>query len=140
MLHRIFGDRLYIEIQRHNTSDENQIEEGLIALAYEKNIPLVATNDCYFPSRDFHLAHDALLCIADGRYISEEDRRKVTPEHYLKSAEEMIELFADLPEAILNTTAIAQRCSYYLKVVKPILPPFVTESGLPEPEEFCDSG
>ncbi len=136
MLHRIFGDRFYIEIQRHNTSEENQIEEGLIALAYEKNVPLVATNDCFFPARDFYLAHDALLCIADGRYISEEDRRKVTPEHYLKSAAEMIELFADLPEAILNTTVIAQRCSYYLKVVKPILPPFVTESGFPEPEEL----
>lgn len=132
----IFGDRLYIEIQRHNTSEENQIESSLIDMAYAHNVPLVATNDCYFPSRDFYQAHDALLCIAEGRYISEDDRRKVTSEHYLKSADEMIELFADLPEAIQNTLIIAQRCAYFLKPVKPILPPFVTESGLPESEEL----
>jgi DNA polymerase-3 subunit alpha len=132
----IYGDRFYIELQRHDTADENQIEDAMIDIAYAENIPLVATNDCYYPSRDFYQAHDALLCIAEGRYVSEEDRRKVTPEHYLKSPEEMIELFADIPEAIQNTVTIAKRCHYFLTVVKPILPPFVTESGLPEPEEL----
>lgn len=135
-LHHIFEDRLYVEIQRHETPEEDQIEAGLIDLAYKHNIPLVATNDCYFPTRDFYLAHDALLCIAEGRYVSEEDRRKVTPHHYLKKPYEMAELFSDLPEAILNTRVIAQRCHYFLTVVKPILPPFVTESGLPEPAEL----
>lgn len=135
-LHILFDDRLYVEIQRHDTPEEDQIEAGLIDLACKYNIPLVATNDCYFPTRDFYLAHDALLCIAEGRYVSEEDRRKVTPHHYLKKPYEMAELFSDLPEAILNTRVIAQRCHYFLTVVKPILPPFVTESGLPEPEEL----
>jgi len=132
----IYGDRFYIELQRHDTLDENQIEDAMIDIAYAENIPLVATNDCYYPSADFYRAHDALLCIAEGRYISEDDRRKVTPEHYLKSPEEMVELFADIPEAIQNTMTIAKRCHYFLSVVKPILPPFVTESGLPEPEEL----
>lgn len=132
----IYGDRFYIELQRHDTADENQIESAMIDIAYAENIPLVATNDCYYPSADFYHAHDALLCIAEGRYISEEDRRKVTPEHYLKSPAEMLELFADIPEAIQNTIHIAKRCHYFLTVVKPILPPFVTESGLPEPEEL----
>lgn len=135
-LKEIFGDRFYIELQRHQQTEEDQIEESSINLAYAENIPLVATNDCYFPSPDFYQAHDALMCIAEGRYVSEEDRRKVTPHHFLKSPEQMIELFADIPEAIQNTVVIARRCHYFLSVVKPILPPFVTDSGLPEPEEL----
>lgn len=135
-LKSIYGDRFYIELQRHDTAEENQIEEAMIDLAYAENIPLVATNECYYPSADFYRAHDALLCIAAGRYISEDDRRKVTPHHYLKSPEEMVELFADIPEAIQNTVAIAKRCHFFLSVVKPLLPPFVSENGLPEPEEL----
>jgi DNA polymerase-3 subunit alpha len=135
-LKSIFGDRFYIELQRHHTAEENQIEDAAIDIAYAENIPLVATNDCYFPSADFYQAHDALMCIAEGRYVSEEDRRKVTPHHFLKSPEDMMELFADIPEAIANTIVIAKRCHFYLQVVKPILPPFVTEGGLPEPEEL----
>jgi DNA polymerase-3 subunit alpha len=135
-LKSIFGDRFYIELQRHDTAEENQIEEAMIDLAYAENIPLVATNECYYPSADFYRAHDALLCIAAGRYISEDDRRKVTPHHYLKSPEEMVELFADIPEAIQNTVVIAKRCHFFLSVVKPLLPPFVSENGLPEPEEL----
>ncbi|HRK97266.1 MAG TPA: DNA polymerase III subunit alpha [Alphaproteobacteria bacterium] len=136
LLSSIFEDRLYIEIQRHDDPSENFIEEALIELAYRQNIPLVATNDCYFPTADFYAAHDALLCIADGRYISEDDRRKVTRHHYLKSASEMVDLFSDLPEATQNTIVIAKRCSYFLSVVKPILPPFQTESGRNEVEEM----
>ncbi len=133
----IFKDTFYIELQRHGLPDENSAEEGLIELAYAHDVPLVATNDCYFRERGAHEAHDALLCIAEGRYISEEDRRKVTPEHYFKSAKEMVELFADIPEAVQNTVVIAQRCSYLLKFIDPILPPFETESKLPEPEELA---
>lgn len=136
LLKSFFPDRLYLEVQRHGDARENQIENDLIDLAYAYDIPLVATNECYFPDRDFYDAHDALLCIAEGRYISEDDRRRVTPEHYLKTPEEMIELFSDLPEAIQNTVVIAQRCHYFLRVVKPILPPFRTETGRNEFEEL----
>jgi len=135
-LKEIFGDRFYIEIQRHNTYEEDSIEEALIDLAYAHHVPLVATNDCYFKDRKSHEAHDALLCIAEGRYISEENRRKVTKEHYFKSPSEMIELFKDLPEAVQNTLVIAQRCSYLLKPINPILPPFETETKRPEPQEL----
>ena len=136
-LKSIFGDRFYIELQRHDWNDEESVEDQMIDWAYKHNVPLVATNDCYFMEKSAHEAHDALLCIADGRYVSEDDRRKVTPEHYFKSPHEMIELFKDIPEAIQNTVVIAQRCSFMLKVVPPILPPFETESKRPEPEELA---
>lgn len=132
----LFPGRLYIELQRHGLREEEQIEEQLIALAYDHNLPLVATNECYYPDADFFEAHDALLCIAEGRYISEPDRVRVTPHHYLKSPQEMIALFADIPEAVHNSVQIARRCSYFLGDVAPILPPFQTESGLAEPEQI----
>lgn len=135
-LHTAFGDRLYIELQRHGWPQETQVEGALLDLAYTRNIPLVATNDAYFAAREMFEAHDALLCIAEGRYISEQNRRKVTAQHYFKSAEEMAELFADLPEAIDNTVQIARRCHFLLKGVKPILPPFATEGGRSEVEEL----
>ena len=135
-LKKAFGNRLYMEIQRHGWREEAQIEDALLDLAYKHDIPLVATNDCYFINRKMHAAHDALLCIAEGRYVSEDDRRKVTAEHYLKSSEEMIRLFDDLPEAIANTVQIARRCSFLLKTVDPILPPFDTGEGRSEVEEL----
>ena len=135
-LKKIFGDRLYVELQRHGWPEEERIEDALIELAYKHGVPLVATNDCYFPKRDMHEAHDALLCIAEGRYVTEADRRKVTPEHYFKTPQEMRLLFADLPEALDNTLVIARRCHYLLKPVNPILPPFVTEGDRSEIEEL----
>jgi DNA polymerase-3 subunit alpha len=136
-LKSIFKDRLYIELQRHGWTEEDQAEAGLIDLAYKHKIPLVATNDCYFADPDVYEAHDALLCIAEGRYVTEETRRKVTPEHYFKSTDEMISLFEDLPEAILNTVVIAQRCSFLLQPINPILPAFETEGGRTEFEELA---
>ncbi|HEY8190581.1 MAG TPA: DNA polymerase III subunit alpha, partial [Micavibrio sp.] len=135
-LKKLFGDRLYIELQRHGDREEQMVEEGLIDLAYKHHIPLVATNDCYFSERAMHEAHDALLCIAEGRYITEAGRRRVTPEHYFKSAEEMAALFEDLPEAIENTVNIAKRCHYLLKSINPILPPYKSENGSPEVDEL----
>ena len=136
-LNTIFKDAFYIELQRHGLPDEDKAEDELIDLSYAHDVPLVATNDCYFRDIGAYEAHDALLCISEGRYISEEDRRKVTPQHYFKSASEMIDLFKDLPEAIQNTVVIAQRCSYLLKTIDPILPPFETESKRPEVEELA---
>ena len=135
-LKECFGDRFYCEIQRHGWQDEESVEESLINLAFEHDVPLVASNDCYFLERKSYEAHDALLCISDGRYVNEDDRRKVTPEHYFKSADEMEKLFADLPEAITNTVLIAQRCSYLLTPIDPILPAFETEGTRSEFEEL----
>ncbi|TNE30834.1 MAG: DNA polymerase III subunit alpha [Alphaproteobacteria bacterium] len=134
MLKSAFQDRLYIELMRHGTADETTTEEGFLDLAYKYDIPLVASNDCYFPARRMHLSHDALLCIAQGAYVSQESRRRVTEEHYFKSQAEMVELFSDLPEAVENTVRIAQRCSFLLKPIDPILPRFTDGEGESEEE------
>jgi DNA polymerase-3 subunit alpha len=124
VLHGVFGDRLYIELQRHGSDRERQVETGLLDLAYGKSIPIVATNCAYFAKEDQYAAHDALLAIAEGRVIADPDRRKVTPQHYFKTRSEMAELFADLPEALLNTVEIAMRCATRPRTRKPILPNF----------------
>ncbi len=132
----IFPNRLYVELQRHGLPEERAAEEGLIDRAYAMNLPLVATNDVHFGSAAMYEAHDALLCIADGTYVSQQDRRKLTREHRFKSAEEMAVQFADLPEAIENTVQIAKRCAFRPKKRNPILPQFVPESGLSPAEEL----
>lgn len=121
-LRKLFPDRLYIELMRHGMEAESATEEGFIELAYKHDIPLVATNDVYFPTKDMYEAHDALICIAEGRYISEPDRPRFTPEHYFKSGEEMEALFSDLPEAIQNTSVIARRCAFAPESHAPMLP------------------
>lgn len=128
-LQQIFPGRLYVEIQRHGWAIEAKTEPGLLDLAYALDIPLVATNDCYFPDEDMYEAHDALLCIAEGSYVGEQNRRRVTPEHRFKSAKEMRALFADLPEAIDNTLVIARRCAVKANERQPILPNFGDGTG-----------
>ncbi|HEX2655392.1 MAG TPA: DNA polymerase III subunit alpha [Xanthobacteraceae bacterium] len=123
-LTNLFGDRLYIELQRHGTEAERISEPVLLDLAYAKGIPLVATNEPFFATRDDHEAHDALICIAEGRLIAEGDRRQLTSEHYFKSRAEMAVLFADLPEALASTVEIAERSAYRPVMRKPILPRF----------------
>ena len=126
-LQELFSGRVYMEISRHGMAEENAVEARMIALAYAKNIPLVATNDAYFMKADMFEAHDAFLCIADGSYVSEATRRRLTPEHRLKSAAEMAALFSDLPEALQSTISIAKRCSYFARSHAPILPSFAQE-------------
>lgn len=134
-LHTLFPGHFYVELQRHHLAEEERVEPFLVKWAQDNDVPLVATNDCMFPTRAFHEAHEALLCIAQGSTIGDENRRRVTPHHYLKSPEEMAELFQDLPEAIQNTLVIAQRCSFYMKPVDPILPPF---TSMEERQNGCD--
>ncbi len=104
-------------------------EPGLIELAYRHGLPLVATNDVYFPDRDFYEAHDALLCIAQGTVVADADRKRLTRSHYFRPAAEMREVFADLPEACDNTLVIAQRCAFIPQPRKPILPAFPSAEG-----------
>ncbi len=136
-LSKIFGDRLYVELQRLGAPNEAHVETQIVALAHAHRLPVVATNECYFASRDDHEAHDALLCISDGRYVVEDDRRRASPEQYLKSEAEMAALFADIPEALENTVEIAVRCAYRPLGRKPILPRFVAgDDSLSEIENF----
>ncbi|MGH6908199.1 MAG: DNA polymerase III subunit alpha, partial [Aestuariivirga sp.] len=123
-LRRIFGDRLYIELQRHGTEAERAAEAGLVELAYELEVPLVATNEAYFATPEDYAAHDALICIAEGEVIAAEDRRRLTPEHYFKPQAAMAALFADIPEAVASTVEIARRCAFRVKSRQPILPRF----------------
>jgi DNA polymerase-3 subunit alpha len=123
-LAKMFGDRLYVELQRHGMDRERRIEGGLIDLAYAKGLPLVATNEPYFAGNDDYEAHDALLCIAGGRLIAETERDQLTPDHRFKTRAEMAVLFADVPEALASTVEIAERCAFRPMTRKPILPRF----------------
>ncbi|MEI8296099.1 MAG: PHP domain-containing protein, partial [Alphaproteobacteria bacterium] len=136
-LKTIFPGNLYIELERHGLALEDQLEPQFLALADEYELPLVATNNAYFATPDLYEAHDALLCVAAGTTVSQPERRQVTPEHYFKSTEAMLELFADIPEATANTLTIAQRCSFMPREVKPLLPPFASASGRSEKDELC---
>ena len=132
-LKEMFGDRLYVEIERLAGYDR-RLEAATVDLAYRHELPLVATNEAFFPARDSFEAHDALIAIAEGSVVASDDRRRLTPDNYLKSQSEMSALFADLPEAIDNTVEIAMRCSYYPQKRKPILPRF-TKVGTADPVE-----
>ena len=117
-----FADRIAVELQRHGLASEQALEPGLISLADASGLPLVATNECFFSRPDMYEAHDALLCIAQGRTLAETERRRASPEHWFKDATAMRAVFADLPEACDNTLAIARRCSSMAEGCRPLLP------------------
>lgn len=138
----VFGDRFYIELQRHDGGPHGGIkggaaEIGLVEFAYENDVGLVATNDAYFPSPDLFRAHEALLCISDSTFMGVDDRRKVTKDHWFKPSKAMRELFADLPEACDNTLEFARRCAFMVSKRDPILPRFDTGDGRDEAEELA---
>ncbi|NIY80570.1 DNA polymerase III subunit alpha [Celeribacter sp. HF31] len=133
-LKAIYPNRLYVELQRHpgedggSTGAERLTERPFVEWAYDLGLPLVATNDVYFPKSDMYEAHDALICIAEGAYVDQvEPRRRLTPQHYFKSPAEMATLFADLPEALENTVEIAKRCAFKAYKRDPILPKFADD-------------
>jgi DNA polymerase-3 subunit alpha len=128
-LQRLFGDRLYIEIQRHGMAAERIAEPALIELAYAHGIALVATNEPFFATREDYEAHDALMCIAEGKLIADGERRQLTAEHRFKTRAEMEALFADLPEALAATVEVAERCAFRPRTLAPILPRFSTQAG-----------
>ena len=132
-----FPDRFYVELQRHQLATEQTVEPQIVAWAYANDVPLAATNDACFAKSDMHRAHEALLCIADGAFLGQEDRRRLTAEHWFKSAAAMRELFADLPEACDNTLDIARRCAFLVDKRDPILPRFDSGAGRSEPEELA---
>ncbi|MBF0678166.1 MAG: DNA polymerase III subunit alpha [Devosia sp.] len=130
----LFGDCFYIEIQRHGRSQELSVEPRLIDYAYNKGIPLVATNEPYFKSAKEYEAHDALLAIAGGSVLAQTERRKLNDQYYFKTRAEMVELFADLPEALDMTVEIARRVAYRPRTRGPILPKFAADPNASEDE------
>ncbi|HZW14674.1 MAG TPA: PHP domain-containing protein, partial [Brevundimonas sp.] len=131
-----FDDRFYVELQRHGLAAEQQAERGLVEWAYANDAPLVATNDVHYARAAQAKSHDALLCIADGAFTGQEDRRRITGEHWFKTAAAMRDLFADLPEACDATLDIARRCAFMAPTRAPILPRFDTGAGRSEPDEL----
>jgi DNA polymerase-3 subunit alpha len=121
-LQALFPDRLYVEVIRRNDPVEESSEAALIELAFERNLPLVATNPAAYSDPSFHAAHDAMLCIAQSTYVESSDRQTSSPEAWLKDSAAMAELFIDLPEALANTAVIAQRCAVGAPKRRPILP------------------
>ncbi|MBX9574373.1 MAG: DNA polymerase III subunit alpha [Caulobacteraceae bacterium] len=133
---RVFDDRFYVELQRHGRPEEAQAEAGLVAWAYANDVPLVATNDVHYAKATQARSHDALLCIADGAFVGQDDRRRITDQHWFKPPGAMRQLFADLPEACDSTLEIARRCAFLVKTRAPILPRFDTGDGRTEPDEL----
>ncbi|MGI0524300.1 DNA polymerase III subunit alpha [Rhizobium giardinii] len=134
----VFGNRLYVELQRHGKYDRRH-EGRVIDLAYKLELPLVATNEPFFPSPAEFEAHDALMAVAHNAMVSDDSRFRLTPDHYLKSRKDMAALFADLPEALENTIEIARRCSFVLKTRGPILPRFTGASDDPAEAERAEA-
>ena len=140
----VFGDDFYLELMRHGINDQLFIDEQVIKLSKELDIKIIATNDTHYTFKDRAKAQEALMCINMGVKLSDNDRLKHSVfEFYVKTSEQMSELFADLPEAISNTQEIAQKCDLELKLGDPTPPNFKFareyakdyDLALPEPEK-----
>ena len=135
-INQFFEKRFYVEISRHGAKNEDLLEPKFIDLAQKNNLPLIATNDVYFLTKEMHEAQDILSCIYEGHTQAEENRHKNSPEQYFKNYQEFLELFADLPEAIENTINIAKRSHTMAFERPPTLPKFSNEVDFDEAKEL----
>lgn len=121
----IFGDDFFLEIQDHGLAEQKKVMQDMIRLSRETGIPLIATNDVHYVREADHAVQDILLCIGTGKTVEDEERLRFhSTQLYLKSAEEMARMFAHVPEAIVNTAAVAERCQLELEFGRSILPQF----------------
>jgi len=126
-----FPDRFYIEIARTGHPRQEDYNHAAVALASRLGLPVVATNHVVFIKPEEYEAHEVRVCIQDGRILTDSRRpRRYTPQQYLRSPEEMTELFADIPEAIANTVAIAQRCNFKIEFGRYYLPDYPVPAGM----------
>ena len=121
-LKNIFNDDFYLEIQRHNDNGEKLLEKFLLDVSYKLSLPIIATHEVFYLEKDMYEAHDAYLCVGEKTYVNVKDRRKYTDAHYLKTTEEMYELFQDLPDALENNANFPFKVSYRPKNSLPVLP------------------
>ncbi|MCM8710145.1 DNA polymerase III subunit alpha [Clostridium sp. SYSU_GA19001] len=132
----IFKDGFYLELQNHGMEEQLKVNEELISLSKELEIPLICTNDVHYIKREDSKAHDILLCVQTGKTIDEENRmRYPSSEFYLKSPEEMYELFSYIPEALKNTVKIAEQCNFDYEFHVSKLPKFPLPEGV-EPFDY----
>ena len=141
----IFGEGNYfLELQDHGIPLQRQVNQGIMRLSKELNIPLVATNDCHYINADDWEAHDILLCIQTGKKVSDENRMRYEGgQYYVKSEEEMRQLFPYAPEAIENTHKIAERCNVEIEFGVTKLPRFDVPDGYDSwgyLNHLCDEG
>ena len=122
ILKRKFKENFYLEIQRHGDQNEKQFENFNLSISQKYQIPIIATNEVYYLDKEMYEAHDALMCIGQKTYVNDQKRLKLTNNHYLKSSEEMREIFKDLPEALENNYNLPYRCDFRPIHSKPILP------------------
>ena len=128
-LNKKFDDRFYIEIQRHNDHNESSFEKFNLKQSDSLRIPIIATNEVFYLTKDMHEAHDALICIGNKTYVNEKNRTRFTSEHYLKNDIEMSKLFSDIPEALENNYNFPLRCNFRPLFSKPILPNISSSEG-----------
>ena len=121
-LKKNFEDKLYIEIQRHNENGEKDFENFLLEISNEIELPIIASQEVYYLTKEMHEAHDALICIGNKNFVDDKKRIKYNNEHYLKDNEKLIELFKDLPEALENNFNFPLRFSFKPNKSKAILP------------------
>ncbi len=134
---QVYPGRFYLELHRTGREGDERHLHAAVALAAELSCPVVATNDVRFLQADEFEAHEARVCIHEGRTLDDPRRaRRFTEQQYLRSPEEMAELFADLPVALENSVEIAKRCSLVLELGKPYLPDFPVPDGLTMDEFF----
>lgn len=127
----LFPDRFYLELIRTGREDEERYIQAALDLAVSHNLPVVATNDVRFIEQDHFEAHEAKVCISDGRLLDDPRRpRHYSEQQYLRSPQEMVELFSDIPEAIENTIEIAKRCNVELTLGEHYLPDFPVPEGM----------
>jgi DNA polymerase-3 subunit alpha len=143
----IFGqDNTFVELHNHGLEAQQTLNPQLIALAKQLSLPVVAANDVHFLHREDHEAHDVMICIGTGSMVIDENRMRYTPEVYFKTAEEMRNIFKDLPEACDNTLRIAERCNVTIKLDSTSsekYPQFPTPDGSPREEymmKLCQEG
>ncbi|MDB2354233.1 DNA polymerase III subunit alpha [Candidatus Pelagibacter bacterium] len=122
-----FKDNFYLEIQRHGDQNEISFEKFNLEQSFRLKIPIIASNEVFYLTKDMHEAHDALTCIGEKTYLNDKNRIKYSDQHYFKSSEEMCALFSDLPEALENNFNLPYRCSFRPQFSKPVLPNISTE-------------
>ncbi len=129
----------YLEIQDHGLAEEAAVRSAVKRVARQFALGLVATNDCHYLRQEHHLAHDALLCLQTGKVIADKERmRYPTDQLYFKSADQMKELFSDVPEAIENSLKIAERCDLKIALHQNLVPKFPLPDGYDSPDQYLE--
>jgi DNA polymerase III subunit alpha len=126
----IFGDRYYLELQDHGIPEQRRVNEAIVGFSRANGIPLVATNDIHYATRDDATAQDVLICVGTNKKVSDTDRLHFErPEFYFKSGEQMAEIFSAWPDAIANTTGVAERCALKIPLPGPVFPDYQVPAG-----------